>query len=63
MLLPQWSGGQDAALDITVVNPCQAAYVVGAVATPGYALGQAHQWKVRGAEEACRAQGITSCLY
>ena len=58
VLLPQWSGGHDAALDITVVNPCQAAYVVGADATPGYALGQAHKRKVRGAEEACRAQGI-----
>ena len=59
VLIPQWSGGQDAALDITVVNPCQAAYVVGAAATPGYALGQAHQRNVRGEEEACRAQGIT----
>ena len=58
VLLPQWSGGQDAALDITVVNPCQAAFVVGAAATPGYALEQAHRRKMRGAEEACRAQGL-----
>ena len=58
VLLPQWSGGQDAALDITVVNPCQAAFVVGAATTPGYALDQAHRRKMRGAEEACRAQGL-----
>ena len=59
VLLPQWSGGQDAALDITVVIPCQAAFVEGAAATPSYALGQAHLRKVRGAEEACRAQGLS----
>ena len=37
-------------------DSCQAAFVVGAATTPGYALGQAHQRKMRGAEEACRAQ-------
>ena len=59
VLLPQWSGGRDAALDITVVNPCQATFVVGAADIPGYALGQAHKKKMRGVEEACRAQGIS----
>ena len=28
VLLPHWGGGKDAALDVTVVNPCQAATVV-----------------------------------
>ena len=51
--------GRDAALDITVVNPCQAAFLTGAANTPGYALGQAHKRKMRGAKEACRAQGIS----
>ena len=59
VLLPQWSGGRDAALDITVVKPCQATFVVGAADIPGYVLDQAHKKKMRGVEEACRAQGIS----
>ena len=38
VLLPHWVGGKDAALDVTVVNPCQAATVVGAATTVGHAL-------------------------
>ena len=33
VLLPHWTGGKDAALDVTVVNPCQTATVVGAATT------------------------------
>ena len=51
VLVPHWAGGRDAALDVTVVNPLQAATVAGAAATPGHALTYAHTRKVRGAEE------------
>ena len=54
VLLPRWVGGKDAALDVTVVNPCQAATVVGAATTTGHALNHTFQRKVRGAEEACQ---------
>ena len=52
VLLPHWMGGKDAALDVTVVNPCQTATVVGAATTAGHALNHTFQRKVRGAEEA-----------
>ena len=54
VLLPHWVGGKDAALDVTVVNPCQAATVVGAATTAGHALNHTFQRKVRGAEEVCQ---------
>ena len=38
VLLPHRSAGQDAALDVTVVNPCQAATLIGAATTAGHAL-------------------------
>ena len=59
VLLPHWIGGKDAALDVTVVNPCQAATVIGAATTAGHALNFAHSRKVRGAGEACQRQGVT----
>ena len=34
VLLPNWVGGRDAALDVTVINPCQDETVVKAVTTP-----------------------------
>ena len=58
VLIPHFAGGRDAALDVTVVNPCQVATVVGAAETPGHAIIFAHNRKVRGAEEACQAQGL-----
>ena len=58
VLLPHWVGGKDAALDVTVVNPCQTATVVGAATTAGHALNHAYQRKVRGAGEACLRQGV-----
>ena len=59
VLIPRWSGGQDAALDVTVTHPLQAAHVNGAAADPGYSLNTAYQRKVTGAAEDCRAAGIT----
>ena len=58
VLVPHWAAGRDAALDVTVVNPLQAATVAGAATTPGHALTFAHNRKLRGAEEECRQQGI-----
>ena len=45
-------------MDVTVVNPFQAATPAGASATPGHALSYAYNREVRGAEEDCRRQGI-----
>ena len=58
VLIPNWAGGRDAALDVTVVNPLQVATVAGAATTPGHGLTFAYERKVRGAEEDCRRQGI-----
>ena len=58
VLLPHWAGGQDGALDVTVVHPFQDATLVRAATEPGFALTFAHERKVRGAEEDCRRQGI-----
>ena len=58
VLVPNWSGGRDAAMDVTVVNPLQGATIAQAAATPGYALTFAFDRKVRGAAEDCRRQGI-----
>ena len=58
MFIPHWAGGRDAALDVTVVNPLQAATVAGAATTPGHALTYAYDCKIKGAEEDCRRQGI-----
>ena len=49
-------------MDMTVVNPLQAATVARAATTPGYALTFAADRKVRGAEEECRRQGISFLL-
>ena len=52
VLLPHWIAGQDAAMDVTVVNPCQAA------TTGGHALQHAYTRKMRGAADACQQQGV-----
>ena len=59
VLLPHWIAGQDAAMDVTVVNPCQVATVVGAATTAGHALQHAYTRKMRGAADACQQQGVT----
>ena len=58
MFIPNWAGGLDAALDVTVVNPLQAATLAGAATTPGHALSFAYDRKMRGADDDCRRQGI-----
>ena len=59
LLLPRWTGGQDAALDVTVVSALQAAMVAGSATTDGFALQKAFERKVARVGEACRQQGIS----
>ena len=58
MFIRGWAGGQDAALDVTVINPLQDLTREGAAAKPGHAADVAYQRKMQGAADACRAQGI-----
>ena len=59
LLIPRWTGGQDAALDVTVVSALQAAMVAGSATTDSYAVGKAFERKVARVGEACRQQGIS----
>ena len=54
----RWSGGRDAALDVTVIHPLQSSTVAGAAVTAGHALTVAYDRKVAGAAEACSQAGI-----
>ena len=38
VFVPHWAGGLDVALDVTVINPLQAATLQGAATTPGHTL-------------------------
>ena len=58
VFLPHWAGGLDAALDVTITHPLQAATRAGAAATPGHAMTVAFENKCRDTEELCREQGI-----
>ena len=59
VLIPFWTNGQDTALDVTVVNPLQAALVVRASQDGQSAVESAHDGKVRKYEERCSNEGIT----
>ena len=58
ILLPRWSDGKDAALDVTVTSSLATSHVAGAAAAAGSALDKAYDRKVQGAAEACRQQGL-----
>ena len=58
VLIPGWSGGKDAAIDVTVINPLQESIVTEAAASPGHALTVAHQRKLDKSWDACHRQGI-----
>ena len=58
VFIPRWSGGRDAALDVTVIHPLQSSTVAGAAVTAGHALTIAYDRKVAGAAEACSQAGI-----
>ena len=58
VLISNWTGGKDTALDVTVVNPLQAAMVAQAATTPGHALTCAYKRKMQGTAAACRREGM-----
>ena len=58
VLIPFWTNGQDTALDVTVVNPLQAALVVRTSQEGQSAVESAHMGKVRKYEERCSVEGI-----
>ena len=58
VFLPHWAQGKDAALDVTVVNPLQAAMVNEAAGVAGHALQAAHKRKLDKSWEPCNRQGI-----
>ena len=58
VLISNWSGGKDAAMDITVVNPLQLTLLARAAVEPGYALGHAYHRKWQKHGDACWAEGI-----
>ena len=58
IFIPRHAGGKDAALDVTVINPLQAATVAQAAQTPGHALKVAHQRKLDKSWQPCHDQGI-----
>ena len=58
VLIRNWVGGKDAALDVTVVTPLQDATMPAAANTPGHAFSHAYGREMNGAHEECRRQGI-----
>ena len=60
VLIPHWTHGRDTALDVTVVNPLQAALVYRAAydTNPGHALNYAFDWKMTKHGAACRREGL-----
>ena len=59
ILLPTWSQGRPAALDIHVISPLQQQTVHGAASTPGHALQVGVQRKLTSHLSACRSAGVT----
>ena len=58
IMLPNFAGGKDLALDVTVVNSLQVALVEGAAKEPGFALQHRHREKWAKYGEACQAEGV-----
>ena len=58
VFIPRWAGGRDAALDVTVTHPLQAAFRARAATEPGYAMAQAYKNKMRITADLCKEQGI-----
>ena len=54
VLIPNWARSRDAALDVTVINPLQAAKVVAAAATLDHELTAAFKRNVRDSAVACQ---------
>merc|ERR1719427_2229477 len=58
VFIPRWTHGKDTALDVTVVNPLQAALVAQAATTAGHALTYAYNRKRTGTGAACQREGM-----
>ena len=58
VFIPNHTGGKDAALDVTVINPLQASLVARAATEPGHALNVAHKRKIDKSWQPCHDQGI-----
>lgn len=53
-----WAGGQDMAIDVTVVSPFQQQAMERASTEPGYALEMRYDQKWRKYGELCQSEGI-----
>ena len=60
ILIPNWSGGRPAALDIHVISPLQQQIVVETAFSPGHALSMGVRRKLTTNLPACRSVGIDS---
>ena len=58
ILLPCWSHGKDAALDVNVSSSPASSHVAGTAHAAGSALEKAYDRKVQGAAEACWQHGL-----
>ena len=58
VFIPNWSQGRDTALDVTVISPMRLDLMAKEAETPGHALMQAYQRKMRQVGDACELQGI-----
>ena len=58
LFLPNWTEGQDTALDVTVVNPLQISMVHQAAESPGHALNKAYERKMSRHGDQCRQAGV-----
>ena len=58
VFIPNWTGGRDTALDVTVVSPLLTDRVDNSITTPGHTLEVAFNEKCRDYMEACEREGI-----
>jgi hypothetical protein len=58
LFLPNWTGGRDSALDVTVTHPLRPTVVERAAAEPGYAAEAAFKRKMADSAEDCLREGI-----
>ena len=58
ILLPSWSQGRSAALDVSVISPLQKLTLSGAATFPGHALNVGANRKLAAGLPACRAAGV-----
>ena len=58
VLIPHWTGGQDTAFDVTVINPLKKDLLSKEAEAPGNALGHAYDRKWGQVGELCEREGI-----